>query len=753
MNNKEIVHGTIPSLTVNCSLFIVTGDNMLENLINQIESYNPNADIAVVAKAYNYAEMAHSNAQTRFSGERYFVHPYHVALILADLHVDVQTIAAGLLHDVVEDTGITDDDIKREFGVEIANMVDGVTKLSKVKYRNKEERQAESLRKMIIAMSKDIRVVIIKLADRLHNIRTLEYMPKEKQYQKAMETIEIYAPIANRLGMASIKWELEDLSLKYIDPDGYEDLVKKVQEKSEKRKDYIDHIISVMYEKLDESNIPADIKGRPKSLYSIYKKMYFKHKTFEQIYDLIAVRLIVDSIKDCYGALGTVHTLWKPIPGRFKDYIAMPKPNMYQSLHTTVIGPQGEPFEIQIRTLDMHRTAEYGIAAHWKYKEGIDEQSHYEEKLNWLRQMLEWQQETNDPQEFMESLKIDLYADEVFVFTPKGEVVNLPTGSTPIDFAYRVHSAVGNKCVGAKVNGRIVPIDTKLRTGDQVEVLTSQQSNGPSRDWLKIAASSQAKSKIRKFFKERDKEFNVEKGKELVEREIKKQGFLVSDLLKDDWVKTVAEKYSLYTASNLYAAVGNGGITENQIVNRLKLIYLEKNKDKIELEKIESLEKNVTNKAPSSIEKHASGVIIKGIDNVKIRFSKCCSPVPGDAIVGYITRGRGVSVHRADCTNIHDLNGSEDQRFIEVEWDTGKKAKFVSELQIKALDRPKFLQDLTNLYSEAKLNAVSLNLRVNKERIAIVDIGFEIQETKQIEDLMKKIKKLDGVLEVYRNKK
>ncbi|WP_313340790.1 bifunctional (p)ppGpp synthetase/guanosine-3',5'-bis(diphosphate) 3'-pyrophosphohydrolase [Sedimentibacter sp.] len=726
---------------------------MLGNLINQIESYNPNADIAVVAKAYNYAEMAHSNAQTRFSGERYFVHPYHVALILADLHVDVQTIAAGLLHDVVEDTGITDDDIKREFGEEIANMVDGVTKLSKVKYRNKEERQAESLRKMIIAMSKDIRVVIIKLADRLHNIRTLEYMPKEKQYQKAMETIEIYAPIANRLGMASIKWELEDLSLKYIDPDGYEDLVRKVQEKSEKRKDYIDHIISVMYEKLNEANIQADIKGRPKSLYSIYKKMYFKHKTFEQIYDLIAVRIIVDSIKDCYGSLGTVHTLWKPIPGRFKDYIAMPKPNMYQSLHTTVIGPQGEPFEIQIRTLDMHRTAEYGIAAHWKYKEGIDEQTHYEEKLNWLRQMLEWQQETNDPQEFMETLKIDLYADEVFVFTPKGEVVNIPTGSTPIDFAYRVHSAVGNKCVGAKVNGRIVPIDTKLRTGDQVEVLTSQQSSGPSRDWLKIAASSQAKSKIRKFFKERDKEFNVEKGKELVEREIKKQGFLVNDLLREDWLKTVAEKYSMYTANNLYAAVGNGGITENQIVNRLKLIYLEKNKDKIELDKIENLEKNLTNKAPSRIEKHASGVIIKGIDNVKIRFSKCCSPVPGDAIVGYITRGRGVSVHRADCTNIHDLNDSDDQRFIEVEWDTGKKAKFVSELQIKALDRPKFLQDLTNLYSEAKLNAVSLNLRVNKERIAIVDIGFEIEETKQIEDLMKKIRKLDGVLEVYRNKK
>jgi GTP pyrophosphokinase len=730
---------------------------MLENIINQIESYNPNADIGVVIKAYNYAEMAHSNAQTRFSGERYFVHPYNVALILADLHVDVQTIAAGLLHDVVEDTVITLDDIKKEFGEEIANMVDGVTKLSKVKYRNKEERQAESLRKMIIAMSKDIRVVIIKLADRLHNIRTLEYMKPEKQKQKAMETIEIYAPIANRLGIASIKWELEDLSLKYIDPEGYEDLVKKVQEKSEKRKEYINHIITVIAEKLNEANIHGDIKGRPKSLYSIYKKMYFKNKSFDQIYDLIAVRIIVESIKDCYGALGTVHTLWKPVPGRFKDYIAMPKPNMYQSLHTTVIGPDGEPFEIQIRTLEMHRTAEYGIAAHWKYKEGIDEQTNYEEKLNWLRQMLEWQQDTNDPQEFMESLKIDLYSDEVFVFTPNGEAVNLPAGSNPIDFAYRVHSAVGNKCIGAKVNGRIVPLDTKLKTGDQVEILTSASSIGPSRDWLKIVASSQAKAKIKKFFKDKDKDFNVEKGKEMIEREIKKQGYSVTDFMRDDWLKSVSDKYNMFTVNNLYAAVGNGGITDNQVVNRLRQFYLEKNKGKLELERLESAEKAPTSgifdKPISKTANHASGVVIKGIDNVKVRFSKCCSPVPGDPIVGYITRGRGESVHRADCTNIHDLNDSDDQRFIEVEWDTGKQATFISELQIKALDRPKLLQDITGLYVEMKLNAVSLNLRINKEKVAIIDIAFEINETKQIEDLMKKIKKLDGVLEVYRNKK
>lgn len=728
---------------------------MLENIIKQIKSYNPNADIDVVIKAYNFAESAHTNAQIRLSGERYFIHPYNVALILADLHVDVATIAAGFLHDVVEDTGITYEEINKEFGEEIANMVDGVTKLSKVKYRNKEERQAESLRKMIIAMSKDIRVVIIKLADRLHNIRTLKYMSPEKQKQKAIETIEIYAPIANRLGMASIKWELEDLSLQYIDPQGYEDLSKKIEEKNEKRKDYINQIISVMSERLIEAGIKADIKGRPKSLYSIYKKMYFKNKSFDQIYDLIAVRIIVENIKDCYGSLGTVHTLWKPIPGRFKDYIAMPKPNMYQSLHTTVIGPDGEPFEIQIRTLEMHRTAEYGIAAHWKYKEGISEENNFDEKLNWLRQMLEWQQETNDPQEFMESLKIDLYSDEVFVFTPNGEVINIPKGSTPIDFAYRVHSAIGNKCVGAKVNGRIVPLDTKLRTGNQVEILTSQSSIGPSKDWLKIVASSQAKAKIRKFFKDKDKDFNVDKGKEQIEREIKKQGLLVSDLLKEDWVKVVADKYNMYTSSNLYAAVGNGGITENQVVNRLKQIYLEKNKDKIELERIQNLEKNseAPEKYPKKSDKHASGVVMKGVDNIKIRFSKCCNPVPGDAIVGFITRGRGVSVHRADCTNIHDLNGSEDERFIEVEWDMGKQATFISELQIKALDRPKLLQDLTGLYAEAKLNATSLNLRINKEKIAIIDIAFEINETKQLVDLIKKIKKLDGVLEVFRTKK
>lgn len=727
---------------------------MIENIINRIESYNPSADMSVVVKAYNYAEMAHSTAPTRLSGERYFIHPYNVALILCDMHMDVQTIAAGFLHDVVEDTGKTYDDIKREFGVEIADMVDGVTKLSKVKYRTKEERQAESLRKMIIAMSKDIRIVIIKLADRLHNLRTLEFMREEKQKQKALETLEIYAPIANRLGMASIKWELEDTSLKYIDRDGYDDLVKKVSQKIEERREFIKNIVNSIKDKLDEANIEnAEVTGRPKSLYSIYKKMYYKNKPFEQIYDLTATRIIVQSIKDCYGALGIVHTMWKPLPGRFKDYIAMPKPNMYQSLHTTVIGPDGEPFEIQIRTIEMHRTAEYGIAAHWKYKEGVSTEENFDKKLNWLRQMIEWQQETDDPEEFMENLKVDLYSDEVFVFTPKGEVINLPMGSTPIDFAFRVHSAVGNKCVGAKVNGRIVPLDYKLKMSDKVEILTSANSNGPSRDWLKIVASGQAKSKIKKFLKEKDKEFNVEKGRELLEREVKKQGFAINDILKDEWIKMCADKYNLYSDENLYAAISMGSITENQVFTRLKQIYLEKNKDAIVLEKLIKNDPMVEKVTQLRSEKHASGVIVKGVDNIKIRLSRCCNPVPGDAIVGFITRGRGVSVHRADCSNIHDLNDSDDERFVDVEWDTGKKGTFLSEIQIKAIDRPKLLQDITGSYNDARLNAISLNLKINKDKVAVIDISFEINETKQLHELIKKLGKIEGVLDIYRTTK
>ncbi len=715
----------------------------MEKLINNILEYNPKADVELIKKAYDYSKKLHDDAPLRLSGEAFFIHPYLVATILTELSMDVDTIAAGLLHDTIEDTIATYDDIKNEFSEDIANLVDGVTKLSKVKYKSKEERQAESLRKMVIAMSKDIRVIIIKLADRLHNLRTLQYMSLEKQKEKAMETLEIYAPIANRLGMASIKWELEDLSLKYIDPEGFEDVRHRIKEKRNDREEYIENIKSILREKIEEAHIEFDLSGRPKSIYSIYKKMYHKNKVFEEIYDITAIRIIVHSVKDCYGVLGVAHTLWKPLPGRFKDYIAMPKPNMYQSLHTTVIGPNGEPFEIQIRTFEMHKTAEYGIAAHWKYKEGI-KTDNFEDKLNWLRHMLDWQKDTNDPREFMESIKIDLYADEVFVFTPNGDVINLPIGSTPIDFAYRVHSAVGNKCIGAKVNGRIVPLDYKLKNGNQVNIITSASSNGPSRDWLKIVKSSQARSKIRKYFKDMERGTDIDHGKDAIEKEVKRQGFKLTELLKEKWLLEVVEKMNLKTLDNLYAAVGHRTITELQVVMKLITKYKAVNKDKFE-EKIKEVTVPKKSKAPTS------GVIIKGLDNIKVRFSKCCSPVPGDEIVGYITRGRGVSVHRADCTNISTTD--KDARFIEVEWDNQKTINFTAEIQIEAVDRPGLLQDITGAYTEFKVNATHLNLRVNKEKIAIMNITFEIKESKELNDLIKKFKKIDGVIDVYRYKK
>jgi GTP pyrophosphokinase len=715
----------------------------MEKLIKNILEYNSNADIKLIEKAYNYSKKLHDDAPLRLSGEAFFIHPYLVATILTELSMDVDTIAAGLLHDTIEDTIATYDDIKNEFSEDIANLVDGVTKLSKVKYKSKEERQAESLRKMVIAMSKDIRVIIIKLADRLHNLRTLEYMSPEKQKEKAMETLEIYAPIANRLGMASIKWELEDLALRYIDPEGFEDVKHRLKEKRKDREEYIESIKSILKENIEEANIEFELSGRPKSIYSIYKKMYHKNKIFEEIYDITAIRIIVLSVKDCYGVLGVAHTLWKPMPGRFKDYIAMPKPNMYQSLHTTVIGPDGEPFEIQIRTFDMHKTAEYGIAAHWKYKEGIKTDD-FEDKLNWLRHMLDWQKDTNDPREFMESLKIDLYTDEVFVFTPDGDVINLPIGSTPIDFAYRVHSAVGNKCIGAKVNGRIVPLDYKLKNGNQIDIITSANSNGPSMDWLKIVKSSQARSKIRKYFKDKERGTDINHGKDSIEKEVKKQGFKLTELLKEKWLMEIVEKMNLKTLDNLYAAVGHRTITELQVVMKLISKYKIVNKDKF-VEKIKKVDTTRKTKTPTS------GVIIKGLDNIKVRFSKCCSPVPGDDIVGYITRGRGVSVHRSDCTNIASTD--KDARFIEVEWDNSKTISFTAELQIEAVDRPGLLQDITGTYTEFKVNATHLNLRINKDKIAVMNITFEIKESKELNDLIKKFKRIDGVIDVYRYKK
>mgnify|MGYP000977620188 FL=1 len=718
---------------------------MIENLLSKIEEYNPHIDMQKIIKAYNFAEYAHQG-QLRNSGEVYLVHPFNVAMILADLTMDGTSIIAGLLHDVLEDTSVDYETLSKEFGEEVANLVDGVTKLKKLKYKTKQESQAENLRKMVLAMAKDIRVIIIKLADRLHNMRTLEYMSEEKKKEKALETLEIYAPLAHRLGMSKIKWELEDLSLRYLDPEGYYDLVDKVSKRRKEREAYIQRIIDEIDEKLKEMNISRDISGRPKSFYSIYKKMVYQNKSFEQIFDLTAIRVIVDTIKDCYGVLGIVHTMWKPIPGRFKDYIAMPKPNMYQSLHTTVIGPEGEIFEVQIRTWEMHRTAEYGIAAHWKYKEGNVKTDNFDEKLTWLRQLLEWQKELKDPKEFMETLKIDFFTDEVFVFTPRGDVINLPNGSTPIDFAYRVHTAVGNNCVGAKVDGRIVPLDYKLKNGNIVEILTSASSNGPSRDWLKIVKSSQAKNKIRQWFKREEKDLNIIKGKELLEKEVKRQGYKLTDILKEEWLKSTAKKLSLSTSDDLYAGLGYGSITISQVMSRLKELYKEHYQIKDEKEFIESKIKESTTTRKDS--KFTQGISVKGVDNIKVRFSKCCNPVPGDEIIGYITRGRGVSIHRKDCPNISFIEGNE--RFIEVFWDTDEKAEYPAEIQIKGTDRPGLLTEITQRITEAELSLLSLNARTNKERLAVINMTLEIKDIDQLRELMRKIKRLKGVIDAYR---
>ncbi|HHV27762.1 bifunctional (p)ppGpp synthetase/guanosine-3',5'-bis(diphosphate) 3'-pyrophosphohydrolase [Anaerosalibacter bizertensis] len=717
---------------------------MLENLILKIEQYNPQANTKQVIKAYSFAEAAHEG-QYRNSGERFFVHPYNVAMILIELNMDTDTIVAGLLHDVLEDTDVVYEKLVEEFGEEVANLVEGVTKLKKLKYKTKQENQAENLRKMVVAMAKDIRVIIIKLADRLHNMRTLEYMSEEKKKEKALETLEIYAPLAHRLGISKIKWELEDLSLRFLDPEGYYKLVDKVSKQRREREAYIQMIINTLQEKLDEMEVSCEISGRPKNFYSIYRKMVYQNKSFEQIFDLTAIRIIVDTVKDCYGALGIVHTMWKPIPGRFKDYIAMPKPNMYQSLHTTVIGPQGEPFEVQIRTWDMHRTAEYGIAAHWKYKEGTVKTDNFDEKLSWLRQLLEWQKDMKDPKEFMESLKIDFFTDEVFVFTPKGDVISLPNGSTPIDFAYRVHTAVGNNCVGAKVDGRIVPLDYKLKNGNIVEVITSANSTGPSRDWLKVVKSSQAKTKIRQWFKREEKDLNIIKGKDMLEKEVKRQGFKLTEILKEDWLKNIASKLSLNNTDDLYAGLGYGSVTLSQVMPRLKEFYKERHDIK---EEKNILEPKITPQISKKKERVQQGVTIKGVDNIKVRFSKCCNPVPGDDIVGYITRGRGVSIHRSDCPNIEDLGSGE--RFIYVEWADDEKASYQAEIQIKATDRSGLLTDITQRITEAKLAVLSLSARTNREKLVVMNITLEIKDINQLRQLMKKIKKVKGVIDVYR---
>ncbi|WP_010247901.1 RelA/SpoT family protein [Acetivibrio cellulolyticus] len=717
-------------------------------LVKKISKYNPNCDFTLLEKAYLISREAH-DGQQRVSGEPFIMHPMEVANILAELELDCTAIVAGILHDTIEDTTYTYEQLKDKFGEEVALLVDGVTKLGKIPYTTKEEQQAENLRKMFLAMSKDIRVILIKLADRLHNMRTLKYMAPEKQIEKAKETLEIYAPLAHRLGISKIKWELEDLCLRYLDPKGYYDLVDKIAKKRREREAYIEQIVLTLKERIAELGIEVRLDGRPKHFYSIYRKMEQQTKTLDQIYDLFAFRIIVSSVKDCYAVLGLVHEIYKPMPGRFKDYIAMPKPNMYQSLHTTVIGPEGVPFEIQIRTWDMHRVAEVGIAAHWKYKEGSKGDSD-DNKLAWLRQLLDWQKEMRDPNEFMETLKVDLFTDEVFVFTPKGDVFSLAASSTPIDFAYSIHSAIGNKMVGAKVNGKIVPIEYELKNGDIVEILTSSNVHGPSRDWLKIVKTSQARNKINQWFKKEKREENIIRGKEMIEKELKKQGLTYSQLFKPEWVEILLRKYTFNTMDDLNAAIGYGAMTANKIISRLKEEYRKTLKvEDLALQTAETVSQKPNQNRKSIPE---NGVVVKGIENCLVRISRCCNPVPGDDITGYITRGRGVSVHRSDCANVtNNIDG--DTRLIDVDWYmANNNVSYNAEVTVLANDRTALLMEITNVIGESKIPLKAINARTTKDQIAVMNLTMEITNTEQLEKIIKKLKKVDGVFEVTRSK-
>ena len=725
---------------------------MLEMLVKKIKENCVNINMDMVDKAYNLAFEAHKE-QKRDSGEPYIIHPIEVATILAELGMDTSTIVAGLLHDVIEDTEYTYDDIKNLFGEEVANLVSGVTKITKMEYKSKEEQQADNFRKMLLAMADDIRVIIIKLADRLHNMRTLKYRKKEKQKKTAMETLDIYAPLAHRLGISKIKWELEDLSFRYLHEEEYYDLVKQVAEKRTEREIYIKKIIEEMYNKLEEAGIDSDIDGRPKHFFSIYKKMVTKNKSIEQIFDLTAIRVLVNTVKDCYEVLGIVHTIYKPIPGRFKDYIAMPKPNMYQSLHTTVIGPQGKTFEIQIRTFEMHRTAEYGIAAHWKFKEGDNngetKEKNFESKLVWLRDMLEFQKETADAQEFIEGFKIDLFTDEIFLFTPKGVVIDLPNGATPIDFAYRIHTDIGNKCVGAKVNGKIVPLDYKLKTGEIVEVLTSNNAKGPNMDWLNIAKSNQAKSKIRSWFKKAKKEENISKGKELFEKELKKQGVHFSDIAKGETYEKFVKRNNINGMDDLYALIGLGAISASSFIWKLKDENQSKDEKVIEENTNKIIEDNISKAQRNKIDQTV-GITVKGVDNLMIRFAKCCNPVPGDDIMGYITKGRGISVHRADCGNLKNLIMEDGDKVVDVSWGTSNGRAYIAEIQVKAEDRSGLLTDIMGIISELNLQLNALNAKSAKGSMAYVNIKVKIDTVELLKDLMKKIRHLKGIIDVYR---
>ncbi|HHZ16225.1 MAG TPA: bifunctional (p)ppGpp synthetase/guanosine-3',5'-bis(diphosphate) 3'-pyrophosphohydrolase [Clostridia bacterium] len=723
---------------------------LYDSLMESIKNYMKAQEIALVEKAYHYAQKAHEG-QVRNSGEPYIIHPLAVAQILASLELDAPTLVAGLLHDVVEDTPITLEEIEKHFGPEIALVVDGVTKLNKIDFRSQEEQQVENLRKMFLAMAKDIRVIMIKLADRLHNMRTLKHQPEHKQREIAQETLEIFAPLANRLGIFSIKWELEDTAFHYLNAEEYYNLVEKISMKRHEREAYIERVIKILKEKVVEANIRADIEGRPKHFYSIYQKMKEQGKELNEIYDLIAVRVIVDTVKDCYEVLGIVHTLWKPIPGRFKDYIAMPKPNMYQSLHTTVMGFLGEPFEIQIRTVEMHKTAQFGIAAHWKYKEGNKAGSKdMDERLAWLRKILEWQTELRDTKEFMEALKIDVYSDVVFVFTPKGDVIELPAGSLPIDFAYRIHSDIGNSCVGAKVNGKIVPLDYVLKNGDIVEILTSKQSNGPSRDWLLIVKTPQAKNRIRTWFRKEKREENIRLGRESLEKELKRQGLDPAELFKTERLLETAKKFSLNHFDDLFAAVGEGTITPYQIITRVRDEYYKDVKKEIAEVPLTEIQKELQKGKRNKTRHGAHGIIVKGVDGVFVRLSHCCNPLPGDAVIGYITRGRGVSIHRTDCPNVQAFLKEDRGRIVEVTWKQGKESVYQVELEVYAIDRARLTMEIMNAIADMKLQINAVNARISKNKLTIINLRLEIHSIAQLNHLIEKIKRIKNVTEVNR---
>ena len=734
-------------------------DRLYDILIARIRKYHPSTDVSLIKKAYKLAVEAHGD-QRRKSGEPYIIHPLWVAIILADLEMDKETIAAGMLHDVVEDTKFTEEDIRKEFGAEVALLVDGVTKLGRLSYSSdKLEVQAENLRKMFLAMAKDIRVIIIKLADRLHNMRTLQFMTPAKQKEKAKETMDIYAPIAQRLGISKIKTELDDLALKYSQPEVFYDLVNQINARKTEREEFVEQIVDEVSTHMKNAGIRAEVNGRVKHFFSIYKKMVNQDKTVDQIYDLFAVRIIVESVKDCYAALGVIHEMYTPIPGRFKDYIAMPKPNMYQSLHTTLMSSVGQPFEIQIRTEEMHKTAEYGIAAHWKYKESNDGkksvEAQEEEKLSWLRQILEWQRDMSDNREFLNLIKgdLDLFAEDVYCFTPQGDVKNLPNGSTPIDFAYAIHSAVGNKMVGARVNGKLVNIDYKIQNGDRIEILTSQNSKGPSRDWLNIVKSTQAKNKINQWFKKEFKESNIIRGKDMIATYCKAKSINLTNIIQPKYQEIVQKKYGFKDWESVLAAIGHGGLKEGQVVNRLAEEYGKDHRqaitDEVVLERVAEAAKNKVH-----IAKSKSGIVVKGIDDMAVRFSRCCNPVPGDEIVGFVTRGRGLSIHRTDCINMIHLSEAERARLIPAEWETEVTEKsggqYLAEIKMYANDQQGLLMEISRIFTEENVDVKSMNVRTSKKGTATIEMGFIVHGREELERIVKKLQQLSGIIDIER---